>query len=570
MQKIFLLKDEKGNITKEYSKIKIIITISIVLFLLFFILFYIFSNKSIKYDKIGAYVKTEHLTDLKYRTGNCLGYIGGYWDDAKNSFLASKAGLNTQRKKFPENHMEKYGIKIEVDDCKENVKLGINEIIAYLATPSSSHSKNPNQAENFPPLNLYEKIWNENGTVNQNNYWAYYIYKIVQTYKDFVKIYEVYNEPDYTKNYNIINNWYKEPPDPQDLPHWNSDIFEYIRLLRVTYEVVKKYHPEAYVATGGLGYESFLDCIMRYTDNPNGGTISDEYPSYGGAYFDCESFHKYPKYGTKDIQTNFTYNKVASDNFALNMMTLKKNHEFIIRKYGFDGKKYPEKIYICSESGVDSTGKFGSDLIRRNFNLKAPLYAIEYNIKQLHYFTTADYNNEGNGDYYPGIGSKTKDNYYELMKPSTKARLVLNHFNIYKMEFDKKKTDDFRKKLPNNVTGIVLKKKFEPEGNETIYDYLYSVWVEALDNENVKNIEIELEFDFMVNKTNYQIYTERFGKSGKVMINNTPIFFYPNGEKASSNIVLFVVIGIVFVCIGVVSFIYYKKRKLNSNSGIKN
>ena len=121
MQKIFLLKDEKGNITKEYSKIKIIITISIVLFLLFFILFYIFSNKSIKYDKIGAYVKTEHLTDLKYRTGNCLGYIGGYWDDAKNSFLASKAGLNTQRKKFPENHMEKY------------------EIIAYLATPSSSH-----------------------------------------------------------------------------------------------------------------------------------------------------------------------------------------------------------------------------------------------------------------------------------------------------------------------------------------------------------------------------------------------------------------------------------------------
>ena len=67
MQKIFLLKDEKGNITKEYSKIKIIITISIVLFLLFFILFYIFSNKSIKYDKIGAYVKTEHLTDLKYR-----------------------------------------------------------------------------------------------------------------------------------------------------------------------------------------------------------------------------------------------------------------------------------------------------------------------------------------------------------------------------------------------------------------------------------------------------------------------------------------------------------------------
>ena len=110
------------------------------------------------------------------------------------------------------------------------------------------------------------------------------------------------------------------------------------------------------------------------------------------------------------------------------------------------------------------------------------------------------------------------------MKPSTKARLVLNHFNIYKMEFDKKKTDDFRMKLPNNVTGIVLKKKFNAEGNEIIYDYLYSVWVEALENENVRNIEVELKFEFNVNKTNYEIYTERFGTSGKVILNNTPIF----------------------------------------------
>ena len=567
MEKIFFIKDEKGNIIEKYSYTKIIIVIIIFILFLSIILFFIFKEKSIKYDKIGAYVKSNSLTDLKFRTGNCLGYIGGYWDDANNSFLAAKAGLNTQRKKFPEDHMEKWGINIEVGDCKENIKLGIDEIIAYLATPSKSHSKNPNNAENNPPLNLYEKIWNENGTVNEKNYWALYVYKIIQTYKDYVKIYEVYNEPDYTTNYGIVDKWYNEPPNSKDLPHWNSSIFEYIRLLRVTYEVVKKYHPEAYVATGGLGYDSFLDCIMRYTDNPDGGKISEEYPSYGGAYFDCESFHKYPKYGTKDIQSNVTYNKVASDNFALNIMTMKKNHEFIIRKYGFDGKKYPEKIYICSESGVDSTGNYGSDLIKRNFNLKAPLYAIENNIKQLHYFTTVDYNKEGNGDYLPGMSSKTKDNYFELMKPSTKARLVLNHFNIYKMEFDKKKTEDFRMKLPKNVTGIVLKKKFNAEGNEIIYDYLYSVWVEALENENVKNIEVELKFDFNVNKTNYEIYTEKFGTSGKVIVNNTPIFFYPNGEKTSSfwKILFFIIIAICFVLIGIYLFIYFKKRKLSNN-----
>ena len=43
---------------------------------------------------------------------------------------------------------------------------------------------------------------------------------------------------------------------------------------------------------------------------------------------------------------------------------MKRNHENIISKYGFDGKKYPKKIYICT---VDSRGKYGSDLIRRNF-----------------------------------------------------------------------------------------------------------------------------------------------------------------------------------------------------------
>jgi hypothetical protein len=153
------------------------------------------------------------------------------------------------------------------------------------------------------------------------------------------------------------------------------------------------------------------------------------------------------------------------------------------------------------------------------------------------------------------------------MKPSTKARLVLNHFNIYKMEFDKKKTEDFRMKLPKNVTGIVLKKKFNAEGNEIIYDYLYSVWVEALENENVKNIEVELKFDFNVNKTNYEIYTEKFGSSGKVIVNNTPIFFYPNGEKTSSfwKILFFIIIAICFVLIGLYLFIYFKKRKLSNN-----
>jgi len=107
--------------------------------------------------------------------------------------------------------MEKWGINIEVGDCKENIKLGIDEIIAYLATPSKSHSKNPNNAENNPPLNLYEKIWNENGTVNEKNYWALYVYNIIQRIKTNItnklKKIENVNEADLNtklKDYQII------------------------------------------------------------------------------------------------------------------------------------------------------------------------------------------------------------------------------------------------------------------------------------------------------------------------------------------------------------------------------
>ncbi|ORX86474.1 hypothetical protein BCR32DRAFT_265004 [Anaeromyces robustus] len=517
-----------------------------ILFFLFSVLYYTIKaekeselnehqyEKRENYENIGAYKSVPDPSNLKYRTGNCLGYIGGgYWDDANNSYLAAMAGLDGQRKKLPEDFLVRWGYNIETWDCKANNELGIYDFIAYLAKPDDPHSTNPNNAENSPPKNLYEKIWNEDGTVNENNYWAYYVYNVVQNYKPYVLIYEVWNEPDYTRSYNQIDSWYNEPPDPTILSHWNGDIFSYIRILRVTYEVVKKYHPEAYVATGGLGYDSFLDAILRYTDNPNGGTITSEYPAQGGAYFDCQSFHKYPRYGTTDVQTGKVYNKYASDSYSMNMMTMKKNHEYLIKKYGFDGKKYPEKIYICSESGVDSTGEFGSDLIRRNFNLKTPIYALEYNITQIHYFVTADGNSEGNADYLPGIGSKTKENAMDLMKPSTKARLVLKKFNLSKMKVDVEKTRKWRDQLGSGLTGTVLIPKFPQENETEWHDIVYSAWVECFDEETEATVQKELTFDFYAEQIDYKQEVKYIGKKKNVILSSTPLFFVESFDTSA-------------------------------------
>ena len=104
---------------------------------------------------------------------------------------------------------------------------------------------------------------------------------------------------------------------------------------------------------------------MRYTDNPDGGKVTDQYPAYGGAYFDCDSYHQYPQYGTTDIENGEAYNDNGSDILAKKVVILKKSHHFITKKYGF-GSQYPDKIFINTETGYTSDNTEQSELVRRN------------------------------------------------------------------------------------------------------------------------------------------------------------------------------------------------------------
>ena len=213
-----------------------------------------------------------------------------------------------------------------------------------------------------------------------------YIYNTVTNYKPYVKIWEVWNEPDYVGgNWQVVAGWETSPPSSSDLLSWHGTIFEYIRLLRITYEVVKSVDPTAYVATGGIGYPTFLDSILRYTDEPNGGAISSDYPLYGGAYFDCVAFHQYPQYGVTDSETGQKYDTMGSDSLSMRAAILKKNFVTVLKKYKFDGETYPKKIFVLTETGVASEslqGVVGRDEVRRNFVLKMPLRALEYDISK--------------------------------------------------------------------------------------------------------------------------------------------------------------------------------------------
>ena len=521
--------------------------------ILLFLLFDVLYMKEASSEKLtyGAYDHVPDSSQLQYRLGNGLGYIGNGWDDARMSNLSSRAGYDGQRKKLPEQHFTDWGYYIEVGDAQTNIKLGILDVVGYLSTPLKNHSSNAsNDPELCYPANLYKPIFLNNGEVNPENYWAYYVNKTVSIYKDYIKIWETWNEPDYTTSHDQVSKWMTEPPEKSILTHWYGTIFEYIRLLRITYEVAKKADPECFVATGGLGYPEFLDAILRYTDNPNGGTVTNEYPYTGGAYFDCDAYHQYPQYGVTDIETQEKYDDNGSDMLAKKVVILKKNHEYILKKYKFDGTTYPKKIFINTETGLNSekSGGVGGDLARRNWILKLALFCIQYDVKQTHMLILSD-GGGGSGDFSNLGQFKSIEEGFTHLKSSSKGRLVLKKINLGKFIYDENRTNQFLQELPSNTKGIVLKRKFPKEEGEKYYaEYIYSAWIYCEKEEVEGEIEFKLNFTFHPILFDWEGNEKSIYRKAKIKLSSTPIFLLGNNDsllKFNLNIILLLIVLLI-------------------------
>lgn len=252
---------------------------------------------------------------------------------------------------------------------------------------------------------MYLPIW-DNGAygtpVNENNPYALYIWRAATTYKGLIKIWEVWNEPDFdTGNGHLPpgmpGNWWDQAPQPCETAI-KAPPFFYIRALRITYEVVKSIDPEALVAVGGLGYPSFLDVICRYTDNPFTGEKDDTYyPFTGGAYFDCMSFHAYPHFNNSlrawnDETGKFDHSR-HSDAATAGIWKQRDAFRAVLDKYGYDGAKYPEKRWICSEFNIPrkTFGEYiGSEEAQVNFMIKTLVSAQQSGMAQMHVYSIAD------------------------------------------------------------------------------------------------------------------------------------------------------------------------------------
>lgn len=494
-------------------------------------------------DKVPEY-------NALFTFGTNLGYTPGWKDEEKASLAAGNldegvkgAGASGLRLSLPEHFLEKWGYNIRVNTNNYYANLGLFNHTAFIEGPSDEHKDGGiygggSGSKMF--ANMYEPIW-DNGAnetpVNDNNYLALYIYKTAMTYGDYIKFWEIWNEPDYTntsfgwKDESYDDNWWIRDPKPEELTNLQAPVQHYIRALRICYEVIKYVDENDFVCTGGIGYSSFLDAILRNTDNPDNGSVSNNYPLKGGAYFDCVSYHNYPMFRLKDQR--------HSDRAKEILIESKVTFENLLADYGYNGTTFPKKEYIITETNLPHTpfGDYiGSYEAQRNYNVKAIIACQKAGIRSLHTFALNDGKKIGqmtNSFHAMGLYQSVEGvaPYNQEINPSGIACRSAMHFLKGKQY---SKTQTTKMQLPDHIDGAA----FINEKDQ----YSYVLWAKTtIDNSESASANYNFPAELSVGKMykyNWD-YRENEGtsllNSGSVELNSSPVFIYYDGEATNMN-----------------------------------
>jgi hypothetical protein len=373
--------------------------------------------------------------DKVFRFGVNLGYYPP-WTTEELANLAGGnpmynvkgIGATTARPGIAEKLLEEYGYDALIGTYETLYQRGMRDLNAIVGEPYEgdvntnrpSHRDNAFHCPNKQSImfkNMYEPIWDGglNGTpVNDNNYYALYLWKAVTKYKKYIRIWEIVNEPDYEESpydggpypkqwqgdYLPNFGWWTSNPEPCEY-QLHAPIQQYVRMLRISWEVIKTADPTAHVEIGALGYPHFLDAVMRNTDNPNNGQVTAQYPLKGGAYFDLMGFHTYPHidgslWTYRPDNGQITGFHRHSDG-AIDSGVIKKKVWFqrVLDKYGYNGVTYPKKNWTVTEFNLprrvfSSSNYIGSEELQRNSITKAAVTCYQQDMMQLHVFSLGD------------------------------------------------------------------------------------------------------------------------------------------------------------------------------------
>lgn len=355
------------------------------------------------------------LYDQPFGFGSNMGVYPPYTDETLAALVhglpdgsTPGIGVNCIRPALPEEFLDYWGYTIRENTFRFYDSIGLKNNTVFLGYPAPHHQDSTEYCPGKPSVffkNMYKPIWDngENGTpVNDENYAALYIYKAVQVYGPYVKFWEIWNEPDFDIGGNAYkpidqpNNWWLQNPQPCETTT-NAPVFHYIRLLRIAWEVIKDSDPDALVCVGGIGYPSYLDILLRNSDNPNDGKVSSQFPKKGGAYFDCLSYHSYPHI---EGATRAWDNSIGgfrhfrhSDACVDGIWKKKGDFDFVLSKYKYDGSVHPKKHWIITEFNIPRKefGEYiGSTEAQCNFMVKALAMAPVHEIDQMYVYNLSD------------------------------------------------------------------------------------------------------------------------------------------------------------------------------------
>lgn len=442
-----------------------------------------------------------------FRPGSNMGFLPLGWSNQTAADLLAGnpakgipgVGARALRPSLASYVLEQLGDEIELEPFEYYFNLGLNDLTAFVGEPSDALRDTTEYCPGHRSsmfLNLYTPIWDngENGTpVNDTNYFASYMYRIVTKYDDYVKFWEIWNEPGFTytdkgwRPPGYPGNYWENNPDPCDYK-LRAPVFHYLRTLRIAYEVIKTVAPDDYVVVAGLGFPSFLDVLLRNTDNPVDGSVTAEYPHKGGAYFDVLGIHSYPSIdGSLRHWDNYTQDWAYmrnSDEAARQVIDARFGvYESVLSNYGY-GSTYPKKLRTITETNVPRI-KFTNESLasvtgQTNFLMKAAITNKVNDVLQMHVYSIDDleYENDIVNEFqsmgfYKKFTNDTPQN--QVRHPSAIGYKTMADF-ITETTYDATQTAALN--LPQGVKGYALQKQ-----NGT---YLYVLWAQTLvDNSEV-------------------------------------------------------------------------------------
>ena len=464
---------------------------------------------------------------------------------AGNPYLSIPGiGAKSIRPSLPEFFLDTYGYDVRLGTFQYFKNLGMEQNVCFIGYPNLSHRDTTFycQGASISELfsNMYLPVWDggANGTpYNDDNYLAAYTYKMVTMYKDYVRFWEIWNEPSLDQSHYKATlppghpeSWWDNDPDPCDLAI-QAPVYHYIRMLRVCYDVIKTVDPDAYVTLGGVGYDSFIDVLCRNTDNPVDGSVTAEYPLAGGAYFDAIGIHTYPHFDGSTIFLNngqLVYER-HSDAAADGIVLARNGRQAVLDTYGYDGSVFPKKKYLITEINVPrlSFDNFlGSAEAQRNFMTKALITAMSNQIEQLHIYNLGDIEPEQTADSWfdvMGLYGVLANNppYNQVRNESGIAYKTASDI-LFKTQWDSLRSAQLN--LPPTIRGGAVKKE---NG-----DFIYVLWAKT-ETDNSEVASAVYNFPSALNISNLYkkewdytetLFEENISSQG-IVLNSTPTFF---------------------------------------------